>query len=1371
MVLQYMNRKAGKTSSAIIWTYWLIEMLATLPKYYRVMLYAFGGPTLMDDQVSVKSFVLTAIIYPLIVTSFVLNCFADIWPIPKGKRAPNPSPLMTAPPLSALVFEWMTSFIIRGYKRYITEEDLYDPLPYLKSSTSYKSWVSSWDEELRRAKYNPEDGSFDPKFAPSLFKTLIATFWPSLTTAFIIILIRSFVRTSPALVLNLVTSFMEDESQPLWKGISYAVLLFSLNTVASFCFRHSDYVLAAMGIKIKGVLMAAIYQKALRISAKSQGRYTVGELVNLVSIDADKVLRLSTSSSMTVAAPMTIILTIILLWQYLGPSCLAGVAVIVLMMPLSGFLAAKNRQLQERQMKLKDGRLKSMNEIISSIKILKLFAWEPPFTARVESVREKEVSMLKRFAYMTAGIGFFWTCTPFLVGLMSFMTFVLVSPDNILTPTVAFVSLTLFYQMRFSMVTIPDFISNATQTAVSFGRIWKFLMCEEMNPRIIGSNPQDGDAITMRNVTATWGGDSLLPTLAGFNLNVPNGKLLAIVGPVGSGKSSVLSSMLGDLSVSEGRIDISGSIAYVPQQAWIQNLTIKENIIFTSEFERRKYEKVLDACCLRPDLGILPGGDQTEIGEKGINLSGGQRQRVALARAAYQNKDIYLFDDPLSALDAHVGKSIFNSLMSSGGMLRKKTRVLVTNNLSVIPDVDYIVVLKEGEIVERGTYADLMNSGGVLAELLKEFDIDESRRVREERAAAVASKDGDSETPRRRAMSFGSEIARSMSIADSIAGDAEQQHLERFQLVAKETVETGIIKWSVYKNYFMHVGFALTFLALSFYIGFRTLDIVSGLWLSAWSEDKDLSAGNRNYRLGIYAVIGVCQGISNFCGVAFLTKATITAATELHKEMLRSVMRAPLSFFDTTPMGRLLNRFGKDLDQLDVQLPLMANFMLEMFFQIIGVIVLISTQIPIFLVVAIPIMSLFVALRQIFVRSLRQLKRLEAVTRSPVYSHFSETINGLSSIRGFGVAEVFQRMNGNKVDTAQNCSFHVTISNYWMSIRLEFLGNLLIFVMIILVVTNREYFDAGTAGLLISYSLNSVVAFNFFVYFSTEVEATIVAAERLDEYTNVPPEADWVSDNPPESDWPQSGAIAFESYSTRYRTGLDLILEDVNLSIEPQQKIGVVGRTGAGKSSLILTIFRIIEAVKGRIIIDGIDISKIGLHELRSRLTIIPQESVLFNASLRFNLDPNDEYTDEDLWQALERAHLKTYFENQNGLDTPIAEGGGNISVGQRQLVCLARAVLRKRRILVLDEATASVDLETDALIQETIRSAFSDSTIITIAHRINTILDSDIVVLMSAGHISEIGPPRDLLSNPSSEFAEMAREAGVPIEYEAKDD
>lgn len=1351
MFIQYLNRKAAIASSPLVFSYWFLLTFVYLPRYYRVLVETFNVS--VTGQVSTVNFVVTTITYPLIVTSFLLNCFSDSKSPVREKRNVRPSPVLTAPPFSLLVFEWISPFIIKGYKNYIRTGDLYDLLPHLRSGLSYKKWINRWDSELKRANYSPEDGSYDKTRSPRLFATLIMSFWPTISMAFLTVFLRSLIRSTPALVLHLITAYMTDPSQPLWKGVLYAFAIFATNTAGSFCFRHADYALATMGIKIKGILMAAIYSKALRISSGSQNRYTVGELVNLVSVDVDKVLKLCTSSTSIISCPVTIAINIYFLWQYLGLwPCMAGVAVIIVMMPISGLLASKNRALQERQMKLKDQRLKGINEILNSIKILKLFAWEPRFTSRVADIRKKEMSLLRLYAYSTAGTAFFWTCTPFFVGLVAFMTFVLISRDNILTPTVAFVSLTLFNQMRFSMVIIPDFVSNAIQTSVSFERIWNFLLCEEIKPHIIGSNPTNGYAITMRNVTASWGADKDKPVITDINLHVPKGKLVAIVGSVGSGKSSMLSAMLGDLTIQNGKIDVLGSIAYLPQQAWIQNLTIRRNIVFTSEFDRRRYDKVLDACSLRTDLDILLKGDRTEIGERGINISGGQKQRVALARAAYQNKEVYLLDDPLSAVDVHVGKAIFTNLIGPKGMLRKKTRVLVTNNLSVLPDVDYIIILKDGEIKEEGSYSELISAKGVLADLMKNFKQNRDEpceHVKYEASEKKMLKYGDSGCSR---------------LSSELLIDDKEQRLERFQFDTKETVKEGSIKLQVYVNFIKQIGFFLTSLTLFFFISFRSLDIVNGIWLSSWSENNNTSPENRDYRLGVYAGIGLLQGLCNFFGAAFLAKAAITASTNLHRLMLNAIMRAPLSFFDTTPAGRLLNRFGRDLDQLDVQLPVMANFTLEMLFQIIGMIVLISINLPIFLVVAIPVLILFGVLRQIFVKTLRQVKRLEAVTRSPVYSHFSETIDGLSSIRGFGVREIFRKNYNEKVDISQNCSFHVTICNYWMSLRLEFLGNIMIFAMVLLLVTNRDSIDSGTAGLLISYSLGAVVAFNFFVYFSTDVEAHLIAVERLDEYINIEPEAPWASGNPVFDGWPPHGRIEFKNYCTRYCAGHDLILRDINLTVEPRQKIGVVGRTGAGKSALILTIFRIIEAVEGKIVIDGTDISKIGLHELRSRLTIIPQESILFNSNLRFNLDPNDEYTTEQLWTALERVYLKQYFEGQSGLESPISESGGNLSVGQRQLVCLARAILRKPRILVLDEATAAVDLETDALIQHVIRKVFHDSTILTVAHRLNTILDSNIVVVIAAGQIVEMGPPQTLLANPQSKFYSMACEAGLGL-------
>lgn len=1329
IIMQEHNRRQGAGSSNLMMFFWFVAAVTQLPEYFHYLEDVFRDDVDVPDVFPIE-FAVSMIAYPMVVVQFVLSCITDLRPDTKR-------PYITAGPLSSLMFIWMTPLIVKGFRRSLELIDLFKARPELVTRVKHDEWSVYWNKELDSAGYKHQDGSCEcVKPTPSLFRTMRKAFWKPVLLGCILGCIRTIVRTAPALLLHLITGYMASD-EPTWKGVMYAFGIVGANFITAMFVRHIDCTLSLTGLGMKAAIIGAIYRKALKISSEGQQDYTVGEMVNLVSVDADRVFRLAASFGFISSAPLLIIISIVLLWQYLGVACLAGIGVMIVIMPLVLIVMSLGQKYQAAQMKLKDRRIKSMSEILNSIKILKLFAWENPFTEKIETLRSQEVTLLKKYSYLTAFSCFCMTCSSVLVAFSSFVTYVLISDRNALNPTITFVSLTLFNQMRYSMFLIPDFISNAIQTNVAFGRIRKFLMSSEIDRCAVSRRPADGEDVTIKGATLSWSWDKEC-VLHDIDLSVKTGELVAIVGPVGSGKSSLLSALLGDLRIRSGSVDCIEDVAYVPQCPWIQNKTVRDNILFTKGFDGKLYDKVLRACCLEKDLEILPGGDLTEIGEKGINLSGGQKQRVSLARAAYQRKGLYLFDDPLSAVDAHVGVAIFKDLIGPRGLLKGVTRVLVTHNLSVLPDVDRIVVMRGGSIVESGTYQELKEEGSVLSELLNEFVRKKKRKQSEQ------GEDSGTETD---AMSEG------------------KPEKEEMNIVQKEIVEEGSIKMRVYLNYIRHAGPLVVF-TLIFYGAFRAIDIYTGIWLSEWSTDPPLPDGTqdirlRNYRIMIYAILCVCESLTGFIGVALLWRVALSASTRLHGLMLSGVMRAPLSFFEATPSGRILNRFGKDVDQLDVQLPMVGNFFLEFLIQIIGMIVLISVNLPIFILIAIPVVVSFVILRQVYVKSLRQVKRLESVTRSPVNNHLAETVTGLSSVRSYGVQRIFVEDNDHKVDVTQNCTVNSLHCNYWMQIRLEIIGDILLITMLLLLVSNRNNIDAGMAGLMVSYSLNTIAPFNYLIYFSTELEANLVSAERLDEYRRLTPEAPWSLGWSPDPAWPQEGAVCFRSYSTRYRDGLDLALNNINLDIRAGEKIGVVGRTGAGKSTMTLSLFRIVERCEGQIVVDGIDISTIGLHDLRSRITIIPQDPVLFHGTLRYNLDPTGNHGSEELWAALERAHLKDAFE-EVGLDFEVTEGGLNLSVGQRQLVCLARAVLRKTKILVLDEATASVDMETDLLVQQTLREHMVDCTVITIAHRLHTVLHSDRVVVMEQGRIIEVGEPAVLLADGHTSFHSMAHEAGL---------
>ncbi|XP_018496727.1 canalicular multispecific organic anion transporter 1-like [Galendromus occidentalis] len=1335
--IQIANRCKGFRSSAFLTVFWILAMLCELPAYYRTLLTVFGPARTSFALPTMSEATITMMTYPLIPMQFCLDTFSEKFPesSPELKRR---NPIYSASCVSKVFFEFFSDVVIAGYQKVLSFEDLPDPIESMDSSSSFKEWESS-GKNLR-----------DPGARINLIRTLFKTYWPQLTVVWTLETMYVSLRITSFFALNEVFIFLNDPDAPAWKGFVYVSIIFIVYSVSSTLMRWADFFLLSLGIKIKSVLIAAIVRKSLRVDRALLENSTVGESVNLLAVDADKIHQFSNYVGNLIGCPFYVGLCTWMLWNFIGPSCLAGISVILLMMPVTAAVAGQSRAVQAKQMALKDSRLRYIGELLSNVKIVKFYVWETPFVSRILGVRNDENRELRKFAYWTAVLRFFWSVSPFLVSLFAFVSYLLVNDLTKIDANIAFVSLGLFNSMRFPLALIPDVISNGVQSLVSVRRIESFLNAGDLQDNVIGDRPGSRNAARWRSASLSW--ERSETTLRNIDLSVETGDLVAIVGEVGSGKSSLLNSLLGNMKLLAGSVDLAGSVAYVPQQVWIQNATIKQNIVFTQDFDRKLYERVVRRCCLSSDLRILPGGDNTEIGEKGINLSGGQKQRVSLARAVYQDRDVYLLDDPLSAVDAHVGAALFRDVIGNNtGMLKDKTRLLVTNTLSVLPNVDRIVVLKHGEIVEHGTYAELRDSKtSEFAKLLREHE-KADRREAPEREPSVDIRDE--------------------CIDSSLGWSSTSSSIDHYskragcELISEETMQSGSVKLSVFTKYLSKMGFPLLLTIALGFASARAFDVLSGIWLSDWSNDE-LGRNSEHYaqrtkRILAYAAFGLSYGILTFVGAACLAHGTLSAARKLHNRMLNSIIRAPMSFFDTTPLGRLLNRFGKDVDQLDIQLPVAANVFLDMFFQVVGVIVLISVNVPSFLLVAIPLLAVFAYVQKVYMRSIRQIKRMEAVSRSPVYNHFAEMLNGLDSIRAYRAESYFVSTSDSKVDMTQNCSFQLSVGKLWLRTRLDMITNFLILAAGVLVVHQKGTADPNVAGFVISYTMGAAYAFNMIVHYASEAEASIVASERIEEYVDVPPEAPWKTNCVPDDSWPASGCVTFENYSTRYREGLNLVLSDVDLRIRSGEKVGIVGRTGAGKSSLTLSLFRMIEAAAGRLIIDDIDVAQLGLHDLRPRLTIIPQEPVIFSGTLRVNLDPNDEYTDGELWSALEKAHVKKQFDS-NGLETEISEGGANLSLGQRQLVCLARAILRKKKILVMDEATAAVDVETDALIQETIRNDFSDCTIITIAHRLNTIMDSHTVIVMEAGAVVERGSPDALLRDPESRFHAMALEAGL---------
>ncbi|CAD5116964.1 DgyrCDS5802 [Dimorphilus gyrociliatus] len=1122
------------------------------------------------------------------------------------------------------------------------------------------------------------------------------------------------------------------------------------------------------GMRAKSALTAVIYRKSLRLSNRSKRKTTVGEIVNLISVDCQKIQDVFVNLHWIWNAPFMIISVLIILYKLIGVSAFTGAIIIMILAPFNTFyLAKKVKELQRKQMELKDSRIKFVNQILMGIKVLKLYAWEQYFANKAMDIRKKEIYLLKKAAIYNAFATITWICSPYMVSLACFGTYVYFSNDNTLTPSMTFTCLALINILNMPMIILGNAVSGLIQAMISAKRLRAFLLLEERDPLSISYDVCSADAIRIEDGTFSW---DERPSLKNIQLNVKTGSLVAIIGRVGDGKSSLLSAILGEMTTLEGKVTMnSRRLAYVPQQAWIQNLSLKNNILFDKLLNSKSYTKVINACALKSDMDVLPAGDETEIGERGINVSGGQKQRISLARAVYQDCDIYLFDDPLSAVDSHVGKHIFENVIGPTGLLRNKvrTRILVTHSLSILPDVDEVIVMKDGEIIHRGQYDELMKTKESYLEFIKLHSATEDNQEDEQNKKTIYK-------PKRLISTLSTiETGLSASMESSLferQSTTENNVSSIAKLIEDEGSEVGAIKLSVIIAYVKAATVFLTILLAVSVVCLISTITGTNIWLAAWSTDpKILNATNPynqiRYRLAIYGVFGIGQVLSVLGITLTIAFGSMIAASTIHSQLLMNIVKSSMKFFDTTPLGRILNRFSRDIDYLDISIPLYMTFTLSSISQVIATIVMMIASTPIFSAAAIPMVLIYGFVQRCYMGCARQLKRLDAIKKSPVFAFFSETLNGVSSIRAYKVENRFIDKSDFHLDESQSTWFQVFSSFRWIAIHAEAIGAVTTLIATIIAISQKGKVDPGLVGASVSYAIMTCIQLVVLLRNSCELESYIVSVERIKEYIDQPTEAPWKSDQHLSIDWPERGRVLFKDYSTKYRPELDFVLKEMNLDVPEGMKIGIVGRTGAGKSSLALSLFRIIEAVSGSIIIDDIDIKTLGLHDLRKRLTVIPQDPVIFSGSLKFNIDPGNDYTDDEIWTAVEHAHLLNFISTlPEQLDYECGEDGENLSVGQRQLLCLARALLRKTKILLLDEATAGVDLETDELIQRTIRQQFKFCTIITIAHRINTILDYDRVVVMDKGNVLEYANPLKLLSDEDSIFHGMCAAAKISI-------
>ncbi|KAF8957433.1 multidrug resistance-associated ABC transporter [Flammula alnicola] len=1293
-------------------------------------------------------------------------------PQPSDKVAQE-NPVLLANIYSIWTFSWMTPLMKKGASTFITEDDLFPLIPSDESVNLGEDLKKAMKKhKLWKALFLAYGGPYAGAAGLKVLQDLLAFLQPQLLR-----LLLAYISLYQS------ARFQPDKRPSDLEGFAIAIAMFVASVLQTICLNQYFQRTFETGMRVRAGLVTAIYTKALVLSNDERTRAS-GDIVNLMSVDATRLQDLCTYGLIAISGPLQITLAFISLYNLLGWAAFVGVAIMIVSIPLNTFIARILKRMQEQQMKNRDKRTRLMSELLSNIKSIKLYAWEYSFIRKITEVRNnQELKMLKKIGIVTSWNMALWSGIPLLVAFSSFAT-AAVTSSTPLTSDVIFPAISLFMLLQFPLAMFSQVTSNIIEAIVSVQRLSSFLTADELqaDARKVVEKPdlQVGDEVLLiKDADFSWSKTSVEPTLEGINLSVRKGELVGILGRVGAGKSSLLSAIIGEMTRREGEVVVTGSVAYAPQNPWILSATVRENILFSHEYDETFYNLVVEGCALGQDLSLLPNGDLTEVGEKGITLSGGQRARISLARAVYARADLVLLDDSLAAVDSHVARHVFDNIIGPNGLLATKARILVTNSIAFIHHFDSLAFIRRGIVLERGSYSSLLaNPNSEISKLVK--------------GHGTSNNTSGSSTP---FATSGSVTPRSDNGQNDFLKDEEHaaalseklRHRESFQKarriatvsthkpsggLTKEHQEQGRVKIDVYKQYIQAASKAGFVLFLFATVAQQGASVMATLTLRYWGE-HNREMGNNSGMFKYLLVYGLFSLSSSLLGaisaITMWVYCALRSAKRLHDSMLDALMRAPLSFFELTPTGRILNLFSRDMYVVDQILARVIQGLCRTLAVCLSIVAVIGTSFPPFLIALIPLGWFYLRVMKYYLATSRELKRIDAVTRSPIFAWFSESLAGLSTIRAFHQQSIFVAINQKRIDHNQICYLPSISVNRWLSVRLEFVGALIILTVAFLAMSAliTTGVDAGLVGLVLSYALNTTSSLNWVVRSASEVEQNIVSVECVLHQTEVAPEAPQeIPEMKPPGIWPSKGCIEFRNYSTQYRSGLDLVLKDISLKIMPKEKIGVCGRTGAGKSSLLLALFRIIEPVTGTIFIDSVDISKVGLHDLRSGLSIVPQSPDLFEGTLRENIDPVGEYSDADIWVALRQAHLKEYVESlADKLDAPVREGGSSLSAGQKQLLCFARALLRKSKILVLDEATSAVDLDTDQAIQDIIHGpAFAEVTMLTIAHRLNTILESDRVVVMDSGVVAEIDTPTNLLNNSSSIFYSLAKEAGLII-------
>ncbi|XP_073138479.1 ABC transporter C family member 5 [Henckelia pumila] len=1275
------------------------------------------------------------------------------------------TPYSEAGLFSLLTLSWLNPLLSIGARKPLDLKDIPLLAPKDRSKTNYKLLNTNW-EKLK---------AVSPLNQPSLAWAILKSFWKEAACNAIFAAVNTLVSYVGPYMISYFVDYLGGKETFPHEGYVLAGIFFGSKLLETLTTRQWYLGVDILGMHVRSALTAMVYRKGLRLSSSARQSHTSGEVVNYMAVDVQRVGDYSWYLHDLWMLPLQIILALAILYKNVGIASVATLIATIISIVATIPLARVQEDYQDGLMAAKDDRMRTTSECLRNMRILKLQAWEDRYRVKLEEMRNVEFKYLRKALYSQAFITFIFWSSPIFVSAVTFGTSILLGTQ--LTAGSVLSALATFRILQEPLRNFPDLVSMMAQTKVSLDRIAGFLNEEELQEDATITLPRgiSDVSIEIKDGEFCWDSSSSVPTLSGVQIRVERGMRVAVCGVVGSGKSSLLSCILGEIPKVTGEVRICGSAAYVPQSAWIQSGNIEENILFGSPMDKAKYKSVIHACSLKKDLELFSHGDQTIIGDRGINLSGGQKQRVQLARALYQNADTYLLDDPFSAVDAHTGSELFKEYILTA--LSGKTVVFVTHQVEFLPAADLILVLKEGRIIQAGRYEELLQAGTDFStlvsahhEAIEAMDFanqafEESEKHDPLDRSVLMSKKCDSVGSN--IVDMAKDIQEGVSASDlkAIKEKKKAKRARKKQLVQEEERERGRVSMKVYLSYMAaaYKGLLIPLIIIAQTL-FQVLQIASNWWM-AWANPQttgDKPKTSSMMLLGVYMALAFGSSWFIFVRAVLVATFGLAAAQKLFTKMLRTVFRAPMSFFDSTPSGRILNRVSVDQSVVDLDIPFRLGGFASTTIQLIGIVGVMTQVTWQILLLVVPMAIACLWMQKYYMASSRELVRIVSIQKSPVIHLFTESIAGAATIRGFGQEKRFMKRNLYLLDCFTRPFFCSLAAIEWLCLRMEMLSTFVFaFCMVLLVSFPHGSIDPSMAGLAVTYGLNLNARLSRWILSFCKLENKIVSIERIHQYCEIPSEAPSViDDSRPGSSWPQTGTIELIDLKVRYKESLPVVLHGVSCVFPGGKKIGIVGRTGSGKSTLIQALFRLVEPASGRIIIDNIDIAKIGLHDLRSRLSIIPQDPTLFEGTIRGNLDPLEEHSDQEIWQALDKSQLgEIVRQKEHKLDTPVLENGDNWSVGQRQLVSLGRALLKQARILVLDEATASVDTATDNLIQKIIRTEFQDCTVCTIAHRIPTVIDSDLVLVLSDGKVAEFDTPARLIDDKSSMFLKLVSE------------